>query len=114
VLQQMGFRSGLVTDSGSANHLGLETEMATGMETGSEMETEMETETWLDLVMAWGSARWYSTNLMQALRPLAIRIRLLEPGPVRTARGKVPGWRCLLEKAGTLRGIPKVRQRGWW
>ena len=59
MLQQMGFRSGLVTDSGSANHLGLETEMETGMETGSGMETgpEMETETWLDLVMAWGSAR---------------------------------------------------------
>jgi hypothetical protein len=52
----LGFRSGLVTDSGSANHLGLEREMETG--------SEMETETWLDLVMAWGSARWYSTNLM--------------------------------------------------
>jgi hypothetical protein len=42
----LGFRSGLVTDSGSANHLGLETEME--METGSEMEKE----TWLDVVMA--------------------------------------------------------------
>ena len=40
----LGFRSGLVTDSGSANHLGLETEMETG--------SEMEKETWLDLVMA--------------------------------------------------------------
>jgi hypothetical protein len=40
----LGFRSGLVTDSGSANHLGLATEMEAG--------SEMEKETWLDLVMA--------------------------------------------------------------
>jgi hypothetical protein len=40
----LGFRSDLVTDWGSANHLGLETEMETG--------SEMEKETWLDLVRA--------------------------------------------------------------
>jgi hypothetical protein len=34
----------LVTDWGSASHLGLETEMETG--------AEMEKETWLDVVMA--------------------------------------------------------------
>jgi hypothetical protein len=103
----LGFRSGSVTGSGSANHLGLETEME--METGSEMETEV----WLDLVRARDSAGWYSTNLVWEMRPLAIRIRLLEPGPVGRRR-RVPGWRCLLEKAGTLRGTPKARQRGWW